>query len=69
MYPDPDPPTIAIFLPAGIVNDNPFNIGFPGTYSNFTLSNSIVDDAFVMCIGFANSLFCKILLYIKVLYI
>ena len=29
--PDPLPPTMAIFFPAGALNDKPFNIGRSGT--------------------------------------
>lgn len=31
-YPQPDPPTIATFLPLGIVNDIFLKIDFPSTY-------------------------------------
>lgn len=30
-HPEPDPPTIATFLPAGIVKDRSLKMGFPGT--------------------------------------
>lgn len=31
-HPDPEPPTIAIFFPAGILNDKFCKIGFPSSY-------------------------------------
>lgn len=41
-YPVPEPPTIAIFFPAGIEQDNPSKTGFPSVYLKHTSSNSIV---------------------------
>lgn len=38
-YPQPDPPTIATFLPLGMVNDTFLKIGFPSTYWKFTFLN------------------------------
>ena len=40
--PDPLPPTMAIFFPAGTLNDKPFNIGRSGTYPNLTSSKVTV---------------------------
>ena len=42
-YPDPLPPTMATFFPAGTVNDKPLSIFCPGTYSKWTSSKVILD--------------------------
>ena len=41
-YPDPLPPTMATFFPAGTVNDSLLRICRPSTYLNITSSNVMV---------------------------
>ena len=42
LLPDPLEPTSAVVLPAGASNEIPFSTGWPGLYSNHTLSKATV---------------------------
>ena len=44
-YPDPLPPTTAIFFPDGTVKDKFSNISRPGTYSKYTFLNVMADSS------------------------
>lgn len=43
-FPEPEPPTIPIFCPAGISKERPFRISLPRSYRNDTLSKIMLED-------------------------
>ena len=63
-YPDPLPPTMATFFPAGTVKDKPLSILCPGTYSKWTSSNVILDSWGVIRSSGAVGSFCNIASFI-----
>lgn len=58
-HPDPEPPTIAIFLPAGTVKLMLSKIRFSGVYEKQTLLKVIVASSGVTLNGMAFGAFCK----------
>jgi len=50
---------MAIFLPAGIVNERSSSTGLPATYSNLTFWKVIVVVCGVMLSGTASNEFCR----------
>lgn len=55
-YPDPLPPTIATFFPAGTSKDTPFKTFWPSRYSKYTSSKRMVASCGAMVNGGARSL-------------